>query len=153
MWPIMWLTPFAERRNGGNEMTDQERNAKIKYLESYKWLNAEIEDDEERLARLDARLYSPGVARYSDMPRGGQPVTIESLVNQKKVLQEQINAKCARRREILNRIENLPDHRDRRILKLEFIDDLTHEQVAERINYSVAQTRRYYEAALERFEL
>ena len=134
-------------------MTDQERNAKIKYLESYKWLNAEIEDDEERLARLDARLYDAPIKKISDMPRGGQPVTIDSLVNQKIELQDRINEKCARRNEILNRIENLPDHRDRRILKLEFIDDLTHEQVSERINYSVAQTRRYYEAALERFEL
>lgn len=134
-------------------MTDQERNAKIKYLESYKWLNAEIEDDEERLARLDARLYDAPIKKISDMPRGGQPVTIDSLVAQKIELQDRINEKCARRNEILNRIESLPDHRDRRILKLEFIDDLTHEQVAERINYSVAQTRRYYEAALERFEL
>lgn len=134
-------------------MTDQERNAKIKYLESYKWLNAEIEDDEERLARLDARLYDAPIKKITDMPRGGQPVTMEALVAQKIELQEQINAKCAQRKEIIDRIESLRDHRDRRILKLEFIDDLTHEQVAERINYSVAQTRRYYEAALERFEL
>jgi DNA-directed RNA polymerase specialized sigma subunit len=134
-------------------MTDQERNAKIKYLESYKWLNAEIEDDEERLARLDARLYDAPIKKISDMPRGGQPVTIDTLVNQKMELQKQINEKCAQRKEIIDRIESLRDHRDRRILKLEFIDDLTHEQVAERINYSVAQTRRYYEAALERFEL
>ena len=134
-------------------MNDQERNAKIKYLESYKWLNAEIEDDEERLARLDARLYSPGAVKISDMPKGGQPVTMETLVARRLELVDQINAKCARRKEILDRIENLPDHRDRRILKLEFIDDLTHEEVAERINYSVAQTRRYYEAALERFEI
>ena len=134
-------------------MTDQERNAKIKYLESYKWLNAEIEDDEERLARLDARLYDPPTKKITDMPRGGLPVTIDTLVNQKMELQKQINEKCAQRKEIIDRIESLRDHRDRRILKLEFIDDLTHEQVAERINYSVAQTRRYYEAALERFEL
>lgn len=134
-------------------MTDQERNAKIEYLESYKWLNAEIEDDEERLAQLDARLYDAPIGRITDMPRGGQPVTIDSLVNRKMELQKQINEKCAQRKEILDRIESLRDHRDRRILKLEFIDDLTHEQVAERINYSVAQTRRYYEAALERFEL
>ena len=134
-------------------MNDQERNAKIKYLESYKWLNAEIEDDEERLARLDARLYDAPIKKISDMPRGGQPVTIDSLVAQKIELQDKINAKCARRNKILNQIESMPDDRDRRILKLEFIDDLTHEQVAERINYSVAQTRRYYEAALERFEI
>lgn len=134
-------------------MTEKERNAKIKYLESYKWLNAEIEDDEERLARLDARLYSPGVAKISDTPRGGQPVTMESLIAQRQELQDRINRKCARRKEILNRIESMSDYRDRLILKLEFIDDLTHEQTAERIDYSVAQTRRYYETALERFEL
>lgn len=134
-------------------MTEKERNAKIKYLESYKWLNAEIEDDEERLARLDARLYSPGAVNISDMPKGGQPITMDSLVAQRIELQDRINRKCARRKEILNRIESMSDYRDRLILKLEFIDDLTHEQTAERIDYSVAQTRRYYETALERFEL
>lgn len=134
-------------------MNDRERNAKIKYLESYKWLNAEIEDDEERLARLDARLYSPGAVKISDMPKGGQPVTMESLVAKRIELMEQINAKCVQRNKILKQIESMPDHRDRRILKLEFIDDLTHEETAERINYSVTQTRRYYEIALEHFEL
>ena len=133
-------------------MNDQERNAKIKYLESYKWLNAEIEDDEERLARLDARLYSPGAVNVSDMPKGGQPVTLDSLVAQKIELQEQINAKCAKRREIVEAIERMSNPRDRLILKYRFVDDLTHDEVAERINYSNMQVRRYYESALERFE-
>lgn len=133
-------------------MNEQERNAKIKFLESYKWLNGEIEDDEERLARLDARLYSPGAVKISDMPRGGQPITMESLVTEKLELQDRINAKCQERKLILDAIERLPNARDRLILKYRFVDGLTHDQVAEKINYSNMQVRRYYEAALERFE-
>lgn len=134
-------------------MTEQERNAKIDYLKSYSWLKSEIEDDEERLARLDARLYTPGAVKISDMPRGGQPVTIQSLVDEKLELQERISAKNSQRRAILESIENMRSERDRRVLKLHFVDGMTHEQVAERINYSVTQTRRYYEAALERFDM
>lgn len=133
-------------------MTEQERNAKIDYLKSYRWLEDEIVDDEERLARLDARLYTPGAVKISDMPRGGQPVTMQSLVDEKLELQERINAKNSRKRAILDAIESMRSERDRRVLKLHFIDNMTHEQVAERINYSVTQTRRYYETALENFE-
>ena len=134
-------------------MTEQERNAKIKYLESYKWLNAEIEDDEERLARLDARLYSPGAVKISDMPRGGQPVTMESLLIQKQELQDKINSKCAKRKEIVDSIERMTNPRDRMILKSRFVDGLTHDEVAEKISYSNMQVRRFYEDALERFEI
>ena len=133
-------------------MTERERNAKIDYLKSYRWLEDEIVDDEERLARLDARLYTPGAVKISDMPRGGQPVTMQSLVDEKLELQERINAKNSRKRAIIDAIESMRSERDRRVLKLHFIDNMTHEQVAERINYSVTQTRRYYETALENFE-
>ncbi len=134
-------------------MNEQERNAKIDYLKSYRWIEAEIMDDEERLARLDARLYSPGAVKVSDMPRGGQPITMETLVAEKIELQDRINAKCAQRRAILESIESMPSERDRRILKLRFVDGMTHEEVAERINYSVMQTRRFYETALTRFDM
>ncbi|MBO7309479.1 MAG: sigma-70 family RNA polymerase sigma factor [Kiritimatiellae bacterium] len=134
-------------------MNEQERNAKIDYLKSYRWIEAEIMDDEERLARLDARLYSPGAVKISDMPRGGQPITMETLVAEKIELQDRINAKNARRRAILESIERMPSERDRRILKLRFVDGMTHEEVAERINYSTMQARRYCDAALERFDM
>lgn len=134
-------------------MNEQERNAKIDYLKSYRWIEAEIMDDEERLARLDARLYSPGAVKISDMPRGGQPITMESLVAEKIELQERINVKNTHRRAILESIERMGNERDRRILKLRFVDGMTHEAVAEKINYSVMQTRRYYEAALSSFEM
>jgi RNA polymerase sigma factor (sigma-70 family) len=87
------------------------------------------------------------------MPRGGQPITMETLVAEKIELQDRINAKCAQRRAILESIERMPSERDRRILKLRFVDGMTHEEVAERINYSVMQTRRYYEVALTRFDM
>lgn len=133
-------------------MNEQERNVKIDYLKSYRWIEIEITNDEERLARLDARLYTPGAVRISDMPRGGQPVTMESMVAEKIELQERINEKCVRRNEIIRAIENMASERDRSILKMRFVDNLTHEEIAERVGYSSRQSRRYYEAALERFK-
>lgn len=132
-------------------MTELERVTKIQYLRSYEWLSEEIADDEERLLRLDARLYSPPSKQITDMPRGGQPVTMEALVAEKIELQDLINEKCRRRNAIRQSIEVMPRPRDRRILKLMFIDRLTQEATAERINYSVSQTKRYFEEALERF--
>lgn len=134
-------------------MNDQERNEKIAYLKSYKWLHDEIADDEERLARLDARLYSPPIKHITDMPRGGQPVTMEALVAEKIELQDRINAKCSQRNLIKRAIEAMPQPRDRRILKLIYIDGLSQEATAERISYSVTQTRRYIDEAIERFDI
>lgn len=133
-------------------MTEQARNAKIDYLSTYKWIEAEIVADEDRLARLDARLYSPGAVKISDMPKGGQTVTLDSLVAEKLEIQDRINVKCAELKEISNAIERMTNPRDRLILKYRFMDGLTHDEVAERINYSNMQTRRFYEAALERFK-
>ena len=134
-------------------MNEQERTAKVDYLKSYRWIEAEIMSDEERLARLDARLYTPGAVRISDMPRGGKPVTMESLVAEKIELQERINEKCIRRSEILRSIERMSAERDRLILKLRFVDNLTHDEIAERVGYSPRQARRYYEIALARFRM
>ena len=134
-------------------MTELERVTKISYLKSYKWLHDEIVDDEERLARLDARLYGAPVKRITDMPRGGQPVTMDTLIAEKIELQNRINEKCSQRNAIKRAIEVMPRPRDRRILKLIFIDGLTQEATAERIMFSVSQTKRYYEEALERFEI
>lgn len=133
-------------------MNEQERQEKIDYLSTYKWIEAEIVADEDRLARLDTRLYSPGAVKISDMPKGGQAVTIESLVAEKLEIQDRINAKCAELKKISDAIERMSNARDRLILKCRFMDGLTHDEVAERINYSNMQTRRYYEAALERFK-
>lgn len=132
-------------------MDEIERKMKISYLSSYQWLHDEIVDDEERLAQLDARLYSPPSRRITNMPRGGQPVTMETLIAEKIELQDQINAKCMQRNMIKQSIEAMPHARDRRILKLMYIDGMTQEAIAERINYSLTQTRRYYEAALEHY--
>ena len=134
-------------------MNDMERAAKLSYLRSYEWLTAEIADDEERLFRLDARLYSPPPKHITDMPRGGQPVTMEALVAEKIELQDLINEKCRQRNAIKKSIEVMPRPRDRRILKLIFIDGLTQEETAEKIAYSVTHTRRFYEEALDRFEI
>ena len=126
---------------------------KIEFLNSYRWRMEEAQILRDRIDDLEDQLTGIRAQKITDMPRGGQPITMESLVAEKIELQERINAKNSRRRAILESIETMRSERDRRVLKLHFVDGMTHEQVAERINYSVTQTRRYYETALEHFDM
>ena len=134
-------------------MNDMERRLRVEYLQSLRWLESEIEDDQERLDRLEARMYGAGISHLSDMPKGRRPVTMDILVERKEKLIEQIHAKEARRNQIVNSVERIPNERDRRVLKLKFFEDLTYEEVAEKIDYSPTQTRRIVDRALERLKV
>lgn len=134
-------------------MNEMERRLKVEYLQSLRWLESEIEDDQERLARLEARMYGAGIGHLSDMPKGGRPVTIDILVERKEKLLEQIHTKEARRDQIINSVERIPNERDRRVLKLKFFDGLTYEAVSEKINFSPTQTRRICDRALKRLKV
>lgn len=134
-------------------MNEMERRLKVEYLQSLRWLEAEIEDDQDSLARLEARMYGAGIAHLSDMPKGGQPVTVTILFERKEKLIEQIHAKEARRDQIVQSVERIPNERDRRVLKLKFFEDLTYEEVAEKIDYSTTQTRRIIDRALKRLKV
>ena len=134
-------------------MNEMERRLKVEYLQSLRWLESEIEDDQERLDRLEARMYGAGISHLSDMPKGGRPVTVDILVERKEKLIEQIHAKEARRDQIVQSVERIPNERDRRVLKLKFFEDLTYEEVAEKIDYSPTQTRRIVDRALKRLKV
>ena len=134
-------------------MNDMERRLRVEYLQSLRWLESEIEDDQERLDRLEARMYGAGISHLSDMPKGGRAVTIDILVERKEKLIEQIHAKEARRDQIVQSVERIPNERDRRVLKLKFFENLTYEEVAEKIDYSPTQTRRIIDRALKRLKV
>ena len=50
-------------------------------------------------------------------------------------------------------VERIPNERDRRVLKLKFFENLTYEEVAEKIDYSPTQTRRIIDRALKRLKV
>ena len=133
----------------------ENRNDKIRFLKSYRWLLLEIDAARDR--RLDEceSLYDVRVPTLSDMPRGGKPVTMEDRVVRVVSMGQEIDAQTERAEAIRKQIERsigaMDDPRDRTILKLKYIQGLSFEEIAVRIHYSLTHTKRMHEAAVDRF--
>ena len=134
-----------------------ERREKIRFLKSYKWLLIEIASSEDRAEEERERLYDVRVPMLSDMPRGGRPVTMDErvvrVVSREAEIKKQ-RAEAERVKTIIERsIGAMSDPKDRTILKMKYLQDHTFEEIAEAIHYSVSQTKRYHETAIDNFEI
>lgn len=138
-------------------MTKHERKEKIAYLSAYRWLLVDIDSEREDLERINDRLYSVRVPTLSDMPRGGRPRTMDDNVAESVDLErdivDRISQSEIKRDEILRAISSMPRIQDRTILKLRFIHGYTHDEICEAIHYSHTQERKYYNTALDNFDI
>lgn len=126
----------------------QEIESKKRSLKRYKKNKALVGRLEEKLALLEDRLTSVRSPKYSDMPRGGTPVTVEELISDKIELEERIERLKAKgkdlRSEILAEIDTLEEVRHAEVLELFFIDGFTPEEIAEEIPCNVRTVYRLY---------
>lgn len=134
-----------------------DRREKIRFLKSYKWLLIEIASSEDKVEDERDRLYDVRVPMLSDMPRGGRPVTMDErvvrVVSREAEIKKQ-RAEAERVKTIIERsIGAMSDPKDRTILKMKYLQDYTFEEIAEAIHYSVSQTKRYHETAIDNFEI
>lgn len=107
---------------------------------------------EDKLERLDDRLTTIRTPNFSGMPRGGIPVSIDDLLNDKVELEDRI-ARLKRKgqtlkREILDEIDTLDDLRYCSILESFFIDGLTMEEIADEEGYTERHIYRLYNEAI-----
>lgn len=111
-----------------------------------KWLHRYIKNKEnlsrlnERLEVLDQRITSIRSPGFSDMPRGGIPVTLEDLVADKAELEERITRARERglimKQEISDRIHTLDNLRYVGLLEDRFIYGLSMAEIAQTIGCS-----------------
>lgn len=130
----------------------QEIESKKRSLKRYKKNKALIGRLEEKLALLEDRLTSVRSPRFSDMPRGGKPVTVEDLILDKTELEERIERLRTKgkglRSEILAEIDTLEDTRYAEVLESFFIDGYTLEEIADNEGYTVRHVYRLYSEAI-----
>lgn len=130
----------------------QEIESKKRSLKRYKKNKALVRRLEEKLALLEDRLTSVRSPKYSDMPRGGTPVTVEDLILDKAELEERIERLRAKgrdlRSEIMAEIDTLEDTRYAEVLESFFIDGYTLEEIADNEGYTVRHVYRLYSEAV-----
>lgn len=137
-------------------MEDSDLIRKKRYMKRYKKNNTLINRLENKLADLDARMYKIKSPNYSDMPRGGTPVTMEDLMSEKLETEERINRLCVKgkklRSETLEKIDTLEDSRYAEILELFFINSMGFDAIAEKTGYTVRHVIRLYTEGIEQLD-
>ena len=128
---------------------DQGLESKKRYLKRYKKTIALVDRLKNKLEFLNEKMGSARIANYSDLPRGGIPVTEADLIADRIELEKRIKrleVKANRyKSEILDIIDELDDIRYADILESFFIDCLSFEDIAENNCYSVRQVIRLYQ--------
>lgn len=129
------------------------KEEKIKYLSSYRWCQADIESDREKLLALESKLYSPASASLSGMPKSGKGFEIEHLLTMKDDLKKRISSKVEKMNAITNAVESVEDPRYRLLLKLIYIDCYSQSAAAEAMNYCTKHINRLLKVAIDVFEI
>lgn len=123
-----------------------------RYMKRYRRNAALIVRLKIKLETLNQRIYSLRSPKLSDMPRGGEPVTVADLVADKTELEERINKLTIKGRsiksEILEEIDNLDDTRYAEILEEFFIDCKDFDIIAEEMGYTKRHVIRLYSEGL-----
>ena len=131
----------------------EEIEQKKRWLKRYRKNRLLITRLEDKLLKIDERLYKIKSPNFSGEPRGGTPPTQAELISDKMEIQKRIdhlNQRGAQiKAEILDKIDELDDVRYAAVLEAYFIDGLTFEEIAEKeTGYTVRHVLRLYSEAL-----
>ena len=130
----------------------QEIESKKRFLKRYRKNHNCIVRLEEKLKLLDMRMCSVRASNFSNVPRGGQPVTLEDLTADKLDLENRIQRLKEKgkrlKSEILEEIDLLDDSRYVAILEGFFIDCLSAEDIAENEGYTTRHVYSLYHDAI-----
>ena len=126
------------------------------YLRQAYRLNELINSDLKELAQLKGWSTSISSSNLSGMPpsstRNTEPSfvkCINKIVDLEKIINDEIDRFVELKKEIREVVNNVPDPDERLVLRCRYIEFLTWEQVAERMNYSIKQIHRIHSKALK----
>ena len=132
-------------------MTDieiQDTELKKRYLKRYRKNRALINRLKLKIANLDDRAKSIRSPGFSDMPRGGTPITKEDITAEKVDIERRIQRLEAKgkiiKTEIIDIIDEVEDTRYAEILESFLIDCKDFGDIADEQGYSVRHIERLY---------
>lgn len=132
-------------------MTDieiQDTELKKRYLKRYRKNRALINRLKLKIANLEDRAKSIRSPGFSDMPRGGTPITKEDITAEKVDIERRIQRLEAKgkiiKTEIIDIIDEVEDTRYAEILESFLIDCKDFGDIADEQGYSVRHIERLY---------
>lgn len=122
------------------------------YLSRYRWQNDSINAKLEQVAELrrKAQTVCSGISdgTHSSTPRDRIGEITARIVDLEREINEDIDRSIDLQREIRAAIATVPDERLRHLLELRYINCLTLEEIARRMDYSYKQICRLHGKAL-----
>lgn len=133
----------------------EENEKKKEYLRRYH--AAELAEREIREEIDDLRMNKMFPALIQDgMPHGSSCGDLSAYVVQLEELMDNLKAQMEQqirlRKEITQKIEEMPDETEKTVLRLRYIRWLQWEQIAERMGYSLRNITKIHGKALAHFE-
>ena len=112
-----------------------------------------VEKLEEKLYLIDCDLQGMKTKNITDMPQGGQRLTMDDLLAKKEETEHRIqnilDLSKQVKFEVFDCIDTLEDDRFAEILEYYFIDCYTFEQIADKKNYSIRHVGYLYGMGIE----
>ena len=137
-------------------MTDleiQETESKKRYLKRYRKNRDLIIRLKLKIVNLDDRIKGIRSPGFSDMPRGGTPITKEDMIAEKDEIERRITRLEVKgekiKNEILEVIDELEDTRYADVLESFLIDCMDFGDIAEETGYSIRHIERLYGEAIK----
>lgn len=134
-------------------MLTAEHREKIKYLNQYKFLNAEIDRKIKYMEDCKSKVFNV-TGTLSDMPRSGNRSNviedgIVSINDIEQTINQDIDKLVKLRSEIEGKINEIKNLNYKEILKRIYLDFKSYELIAVECNYSYRQVLRIHEGALD----
>lgn len=128
------------------------------YLRQYLTAYNEAQRIGSDIARLRIRYAYPSAIQYSDMPKAHNTEhDLSDYAAKVQLLEQDLNRKmneCIRVEvEIRQSIDQLPDDRERELLRLRYIDGMTWEAIAVVMGYALRHVHRIHGNALHNMSL
>lgn len=129
----------------------------VEWLKNYKTLKSSINTIESELKDLEIELKQMGYKPidYSGMPHGNYKIPDDEICNRIVLRDKKADAlkRTKAKLEKLDLILSKLDHEEREILKAKFIDGLSYEEMASKLNLSYASITRKKSEGLRKLSL
>lgn len=129
---------------------------KKQYLKQGYRINLEIESKKEVLAELRANLDGLKAIQLSEKLQGGQIPSDNNIVNRmSKIIEmeKQITQLYDFQVELSEKIDKMKDPNEKLVLRYRYVLNLTWDQIADKMCYSLMNIHRIHKRALNNFKL
>lgn len=132
----------------------QEKRADLKqYLKRYKWIKKDIEQAEEEVIQINARLYNTKSQVITDMPRGGKGIDMVDRIGMKEEVEKRLESYKIKAEEIRTELENIfdqiPDYKLRLVLRTVYIYGYSLSDAAYTLDYNYRYMLTLHQQAID----